>query len=93
MIIGLIVLGWIICGVLAYGMTLYNFTEMFPYLNHKGIARWMGICGPIGILVCFRNVEHKGFMWRARSLQERWEIYQGTYQYPGTLEEFKRLYP
>ena len=50
MITALLILGWIICGVLAYGLTLYDFTNEYPGMSHKGISKLMGIMGPFGLL-------------------------------------------
>ncbi len=69
---GLILGGWALCGVLAYGATFAEFEREFQEIaeecrpQHRAFALYMGCLGPIGLLIaclgsrCFRH----GFKWR-----------------------------
>ena len=48
MLILLALVGWIACGVLGYGMTLYDFERSFPAQGgHVGLAVAIGMLGPL----------------------------------------------
>ena len=64
MIIAMCVLGWIVCGVLAYGLTLYDYTKTYPGQCHKRVAILEGLIGPFGLLTVLIMAEHYRFRWR-----------------------------
>ncbi|KKN17815.1 hypothetical protein LCGC14_0961970 [marine sediment metagenome] len=69
MTIALIIAGWVLCGFLAYGLTLAHFQRIYPELadrdrevdRHR--AFFMAFTGPIGLITALILSRH-GFMWR-----------------------------
>lgn len=62
------VLAWIGCGVLGYGYTIGYLHGKFPTVpldeSDIGFARYIGIMGPIGLLVAWMMSSFKyGWMW------------------------------
>lgn len=59
-----IALVWVLCGVLAYGITFGYFTREYPRSNpreHIAISVVMAVSGPFGLvnsIICSRLVEH-----------------------------------
>lgn len=51
------IVGWIVCGVLTYGITFAYFQKKYPiiaresYREDMGIAVFYGLLGPIGLFV------------------------------------------
>lgn len=62
---------WVICGILAYGLTFAYFQREFSvssgvdYFIYCGVATYMGILGPIGLIIhlTLGNCKH-GFKWK-----------------------------
>ncbi len=67
--IALVVLGWIACGVLAYGLALADWCGNYrwmPVRSHVGISAAMGILGPVGLVIALlmSNFAQHGMRWR-----------------------------
>ena len=58
------VLGWIACGMLAYGMTFAHFQRGYPSIAAKNrrqdvaYATFLGLLGPVGLFIALL---HSGF--------------------------------
>ena len=58
-VILLVLIIWLICGILTYGITFAYMQEEYPlvaeigYEADRNFAILLGICGPIGLLVSF----------------------------------------
>ena len=56
MIWALLVVGWVVCGVLAYGLTLADFQDRWPVLSYEhrrtdyAFAIVVGTMGPLGLV-------------------------------------------
>lgn len=75
MIPSVIVAFWLICGVFAYGTTLYSFTKEFPSMRHYAPSILMGALGPFGLLTaCVMG--KWGLRFRHLSVEERWQIFE-----------------
>ena len=73
----LILLGWIVCGAIGYGLYLGEFTREFLYMKHTGaFGSFVFLCGPFGILAAtISSIVHNGKLtFRLKSLtkEERW---------------------
>jgi hypothetical protein len=76
LIIGIIVVLWYACGMLAYGITYAFFQREFPRIADENrqidrrIALLMAVCGPLGLIMvsfsgAFKHGRLKhGFKWR-----------------------------
>jgi hypothetical protein len=55
----LIILGWLICGILTYGISLAYFQRTFPTIAQEmvredmGISCIFGLFGPLGLVILF----------------------------------------
>jgi ABC-type transporter Mla maintaining outer membrane lipid asymmetry permease subunit MlaE len=64
--------GWVVCGVMAYGITFGHFQNRWPELAEKerdidiARAKSIAVTGPIGLVVSFfaSGCCHWGFKWR-----------------------------
>lgn len=68
-------IGWIACGILAYGLLLYAFTAEFPWDQNIGIAILGLIGGPLGLfggLFVSVLVGHFGVRLVPLTYEERW---------------------
>lgn len=99
MIIALIAIIWAVCGVFAYGLALSEFTNKFPYFNHRFISITMAIFGPFGLLTALTLSNSLHLKFKPLSVDERFAIFCDTYAYsatnnlPGfTREDFNRKY-
>ena len=45
----LVIIWYIGCCVLSYGLVLYSFTEKFPYMKHYDVL-WTSILGPFALI-------------------------------------------
>ena len=71
---------WVVCGILAYGMTLYDFETSFPYHSgHLGIASFMGCAGLVGLLVVLVSTHKYGLMFKPYTKEEKWHFYHERY--------------
>ena len=70
-LLALVIVGWIICGVLAYGMSLASLQISFPniaksyYRKDVAWSFFIAVLGPFGMfgaLMCWRP--HHGWMYR-----------------------------
>ena len=70
--IGAIIIIWVICGILAYGITFGYFQRKFPllakrsYMEDAGFATIIGIFGVVGLLlsVCLSGFCRYGLKFR-----------------------------
>lgn len=81
---------WLLCGCIAYGLTLGDFTKQFPYGKHHEIANFMFIGGPIGLLVAFLDNPFRDFRLQHLSDDERWAKFQAAHPSLGR-EWFERI--
>jgi hypothetical protein len=66
------VIVWIICGILAYGLTLGYFQREYPviadadYAGDAGRALVFGCAGPLGLMIALpcSGFGRHGLMWR-----------------------------
>lgn len=67
------------CSFVGWSLTLGHFTHKFPYMVNTGIATFIALLGPIGIIVAL--VAGQPFHWRVVPLssQKRWEIFNRQY--------------
>lgn len=90
------VVGWLVCGWVAYGLVLGHFTRAFPYSNNSNLRNAAFLFGPAALLV---ELTHPPYTFRLRHLplKERWDIYKKMFPYlsseAGAREEFEREYP
>lgn len=65
-IIGSIAAAWIVCGVLAYGITFADFQAKAPEQGHHEFAIVMASGGPVGLLVSLVASDYAkhGLQWR-----------------------------
>ena len=83
---------WIACGVIAYGMTLFDFERDFPFFGgHLGIARTMGGFGPVGLLVAILCSHKYGLMFKPYTKEEKWHFYHARFP-PMSYESFEEHY-
>lgn len=82
MIIALVIIGWITCGVLNYGMALESFTRKFPYMKHTGFAVFSGFTGPFGLIVEL-FASNRRLLFRPYSVEKRWEIFRKEHEILG----------
>ena len=75
---GLIVLLWVLCGILAWGYTMGEFSSEWPYFNHINIASWMAAFGPVGLGVAYLSGKGE-FRLRPMSKEERWEAFHKAF--------------
>lgn len=62
---------WVVCGVLAYGLTFAHFQRKFPniakekYGSDMTFSLFVGGAGPIGLLALYMatNGDLRGFKW------------------------------
>lgn len=60
---------WVVCGVLAYGLTFGDYQREWPELSVKNyqsdrqFAFFIAITGPIGLVVSLINNRGHGFKW------------------------------
>jgi hypothetical protein len=77
--IALIVLGWVVCGVIGWGLTLGDFTTEFPAYKNWGIAAFIALTGPFGVFVSIiMNIIHHGqlnFRLKPLTKEERWDAF------------------
>ncbi len=68
----IILFGWLVCGILGYGITFGDMQGSFPtiaedgYRRHFTFAVFIGLLGPAGLIVSFfmsSFVEH-GLKWK-----------------------------
>lgn len=75
-LMGVGLVGWAVCGWLAYGVTLGHFMRAYPISHRhaalrtrtKSVAWAMAAGGPLGLLVAvvMSNWVQFGLMWRTR---------------------------
>lgn len=69
MVIEYWIIGWIMCGIVAYGRTLAHFYRHYPTIADEArittifTALFQGLCGPVGLLISLVFGRH-GFMWK-----------------------------
>ena len=77
MITALIIIIWIVCGILGYGITLAYFQRKYPmtaqeaYEADCGFSAAIAITGPLGLIVALASsgwVRH-GFQWRDENMR------------------------
>lgn len=78
MTVAIVVVGWLICSFLTYGLTLGGFTHSFPYMNNMQEALIFPIFGPFAL---FAGIGIFGFHWRLRPIpkEERWRIFHAKH--------------
>ena len=72
-----VLIGWVVCGVLAYGITFASFSREFPprtrrdnrNRDHASCAAIMGLFGPFGLVVVFFLSS-----FAADGLRYRWRV-------------------
>jgi hypothetical protein len=74
----LIILTWLACGFVNYGLTLGYFTHRYPESDSVGVSVGLGLLGPFALPVCLLNTPHH---WRLRPLgvEERWKKFHERY--------------
>lgn len=93
-IFGILILVWVVCGVLAYGITLAYFTAKWPqfaYKNRKSnlaLLRLMGFSGPFGLIIAFffSGFCKYGLRFKSLSEAESWKAFHDAY--PGLPESY-----
>lgn len=77
------VLGWVVCGFLAYGFGLGASPKQFPYMRHERECRFISLLGPFGL---FAIAVVDGFgTWRLKptTYNERLAIFLSEYSLLG----------
>lgn len=99
MIIAGIVLIWLACGVLAYGMWTYDYQHReYNYISDSLILNLFFILtGPGSLLASLLISDYYGLSFKAFTPDQRWENFNRTYNFDGvvykTREEFDEEYP
>mgnify|MGYP001617273339 CR=1 FL=1 len=73
-----VIIFWVECGVLAYGICLHHFETRFPaFPGHYFIAVLEGVLGPGGLIAGFLLAD-RPLGWRARAipLEEKRRLHQ-----------------
>jgi hypothetical protein len=83
--IALIIVFWIACGYVNFGLTLGKFTHNFPDQYNLDVAEFAAFTGPFGLPVSLLSGPHH---WRTTPLttEERWEAFQKMF--PGLGREW-----
>jgi hypothetical protein len=80
---GLLVVGWLICSYINWGLTLGFFDHEFPYMSNTGISAFTAAVGPFGTIAVPIVVVINGdkFRWRVKppTTEERWKVFQERY--------------
>lgn len=71
----LLVVAWFICGFIARGMALAEFTRQYPYMAHYSVARVALISGVLGLIVELLSCDHYEFRLKHLSVEERRKIF------------------
>ena len=70
--------GWVVCGVLAYGMANAHFSRAYPLRykgNHYFISMFVAIAGPIGLVTTMISGGAKyGFLYKELTEKECYEL-------------------
>jgi len=82
MLLTFIVLFWLICGVIAYGVILGTFTRRFPWSRSAIMALLLAIFGPITLissLIFAAGTGHFGFRLVPLTKEQRWEAHKRSF--------------
>jgi hypothetical protein len=72
----IVIVVWVICGYVNYGMTLGYFTHKFPYVSNVSTAITMTVLGPFGTpVVLISSAPTYHWLTKPKSAEERWEIF------------------
>lgn len=82
---------WIASGAVAWGMTLGYFTKRFPYMANVGVAGFMALAGPAGVLIALCEPPYS-FRWRPLGTEVRWNIYHEQYPHTASRQSFIAAY-
>lgn len=65
MTITLVVIGYLACSFVAWGLTLGFYTREFPFFSNIGFAALMAVTGPLGVLTAIiGSLADGGLAWR-----------------------------
>ena len=85
----ILILAWLVCGVVAYGLVLGTFTARWPEYYHGWFALTLGLFGgPISI-VCVLFESPRVFRFRPLTKEERWASYKKKYPF-SSREQFEK---
>ncbi|HYF34275.1 MAG TPA: hypothetical protein VD994_03205 [Prosthecobacter sp.] len=85
----LLMLGWIVCGILGYGVTFAHFQDKWPQLAYRdrredaGFAAMVAISGPIGLFAAllFSGFAANGLRYRPLSREASAAAHRQAYQH------------
>lgn len=74
MTVAIVVVGWLVCSFLTYGLLLGTFTHRYPYMRNTKDAIVLSVFGPFGVVV---ELMLGDFKWRLKppSKEERWQAF------------------
>ena len=69
---------WVICGILAYGLTLNEFESQFPFFTgNTSIAWFLGLTGPFGLITALLSHDVPlGLRFREIPIEEKHRLHK-----------------